>query len=123
MTQQDLNQVPDGGSLRVLPSGLVIIRRKKHEWINGLECLAPERLKTKTGKVFGSKFYPSWTLERLVAWIADEIQRAGWQRQNAAFFPLTLRFELAVGLADGIEVRTIRIVGDGHYVHAYPVKD
>jgi hypothetical protein len=49
MAKADLNRVPDGGVLRTLENGLLIIRRKKHEWSDGLAKLSAKKLKERTG--------------------------------------------------------------------------
>jgi hypothetical protein len=120
----DLSRIADGDPLRALASGLIIVRRRKHEWVPGLAESKLERLRYETGKVRGSKFLPTWGLDRLVNWITQEITKANWRRQSNAFVPLEIVFPESVGLVSGDKVRTIRIVcDDGHYVHAYPVKD
>src|ERR1035437_2776510 len=111
MAQADLSRVPDSGDLRRLRTGLVIVRRTKHEWRNDLIGLSADRLRLRTGKAQGSKFLPAWTLDRLVGWIAAQVELAGWRRQNESFVPLDIRLEEPVGLADGNKVHTIRNVG------------
>ena len=55
MAKADLNRVPDGGVLRTLENGLLIIRRKKHEWSDNLSKLSAKKLKERTGKVWGEQ--------------------------------------------------------------------
>ena len=123
MPPTGLNKIPDAGDLRQLESGLVIVRRMKHEWRTDLGHMTPERLRIHTGKVKGSKFLAAWSLDLLVEWIADQIDAAGWQRQDSSFLPLDISVDEPVGLVEGRKVYTIRIVGDGRHVHAYPIED
>jgi hypothetical protein len=123
MAKDDLSRVPDGGVLRTLPTGLEIIRRKKHEWSDSLRKLSPKKLKQRTGKVWGSKFLDFWTLESLVDRIESEVTEAHWTMASQDPNPLDVVDVHEIGLANGIRVRTIRIVCDGRYVHAYPIED
>ncbi|HSI35288.1 MAG: hypothetical protein ACAI43_21235 [Phycisphaerae bacterium] len=123
MSDTDLNRVPDGGTLRVLASGLEIVRRKKHEWSNHLTRLTPEELKRKTNKVWGSKFLAFWTLEALVDRIEREVTTARWSDSAQEPSPLDIVDVHEIGLASGESVHTIRIVCDGRYIHAYPIED
>ncbi len=123
MAKDDLNRIPDGGVLRTLPTGLEVIRRKKHEWSDSLRKLPPKKLKQRTGKVWGSKFLDFWTLESLVDRIESEITEAHWTMAAQDPNPLDVVDVHEIGLANGIRVHTIRVVCDGRYVHAYPIED
>jgi hypothetical protein len=123
MSETPLPRVPDGHPLLVLPGGLTIVRYIKHEWNPNLEKLSASALAGRTDKIYGSKFLPVWGLERLVAWMADQIYREGWIIQPGARYKLDVRLDEYVGLAKGVKVHTIRIVSDGRYAHAYPIQD
>src|SRR5258708_5456404 len=121
MATIDLNRVADGGVLKTLANGLQIIRRKKHEWSPALEKLDPKKLKLRTGKVWGSKFLDVWTLEVLVQRIETAVTTAGWTLAAQNPSPLDVVDTHQIGLVNGLRVRTMRIVCDGRYVHAYPI--
>jgi len=120
-----LHAVPDGEPLRVLDNGLVIIRRRKHEPTPDLLDLPPDQLRRRTDKRWGSKFSPDWhwPLPELVDWIEHQLidhadHFTPGQRQQ-----IDLVETQAIGFVAGRPTRTIRIVSDGRYVHAYPVGD
>ena len=120
MTSEDLSRLPDGATLRRLPCDLEIVRRRKHEPIDVSRLSRSERA-ARTDKRHGSKFGLAWTLERLTDWIAERVEEYGWvpgRRQK-----LDVPFEEPVGYSVGTSVRTIRIMSDGRYVHAFPVED
>jgi hypothetical protein len=117
------NFVSDGGVLLVAASGLEIVRRQKHEWFAGLSKLPPDRLAKMTNRVWGSKFLESWQSQKVAEWIAGQITAAGWTKERQAPHRLDIIMPDVIGLADGRPVHTIRIVSDGRYVHAYPIKD
>ncbi len=118
MTRDDLAGISDGGTLRRLPSGLEIVRRRKHEPID-LDGLPRSERVRLTGKRFGSKFVGAWSLGRLTDWIAQEVEAQGW----SAGLPqqVDVHFNEAVGVVGGEFTSTIRIMSDGRYVHAFPV--
>jgi hypothetical protein len=120
MAKVDLNRVPDGGVLRTLENGLLIIRRKKHEWSDGLAKLSAKKLKERTGKVWGSKFLDFWTLETLVDRIETAAILAGWTREEQHPNPLDVIEANEIGLVNG---EKIRFVCDGRHIHAYPIED
>src|SRR5438876_8789180 len=99
MGKIELNRVADGGVLKTLPSGLQIIRRKKHEWWEGLNGLPAKKLKLRTGKVWGSKFLQFWTLESLVERIETEVSAAGWTIDEQNPNPLDIVDPRESGLA------------------------
>ncbi|HLX62688.1 MAG TPA: hypothetical protein VKX17_15525 [Planctomycetota bacterium] len=111
----------DGDTLRKLPSGLEIVRRKKHEPIDFLSLDAADRKKL-TGKIFGSKFASTWDLDRVTNFIAQHVASNGWDSGTGPASMDVLVSEIA-GYANGKIVHAIRIVSDGRYVHAYPVED
>jgi len=121
MSEEDITRIPDGGVLRTLPSGLQIVRRRKHEWFPALATFDPMRLKDRTGKKWGSKFLPAWTLIVLTDWIAMRVTETNWTTDIQEPEPLDTSFGEPIGLANGVGVHTIRIVCDGRYIHAYPI--
>jgi hypothetical protein len=122
-SDSEFARIPDGGALLTLSNGLIIIRRRKHEWIESLAKAAPDKLRARTGKVWGSKFSRNWPLGRLVPWIAAEVETAGWTGDFQEPNPLDVNVGQTVGLVAGADVHTIRIVCDGRHVHAYPIED
>ena len=119
---RNLHLVRDRETLLRLDSGVEIIRAMKHEPVSfeGMNKAAMRRL---TDKVNGSKFAATWTLERYADWLAAFATQQGW------LFPPSLRERVRerlneeVGVADGEISHTIEVVGQGRYVHAYPVPD
>lgn len=120
MTREDLAGVPDAGILKKLESGLEIIRRRKHEPIE-LSKLTRDDLIRLTGKRFGSKFLPDWTIVRLTAWTAEVVESHGWK--TGAMQQLEVVLPESVGIVNGERVSTIRIICDGRHVHAFPIED
>lgn len=114
-------RVRDRDALEILENDLVIIRAKKHEPMD-FSGLPPRKIADITGKEFGSKFHPQWTLVRYVDWIRAEVERLRWTRVSGRITN-DFRFSGPIGTSRGEEVSTIRLVSDGHYVHAYPVED
>jgi hypothetical protein len=123
MAEANFARMPDGAVLRTLESGLQIVRRKKHEWRDALASMTLEKLRMSTNKVHGSKFLPAWDLTRLVAWIEVQARAANWTGELQEPNPIVVRLGEIVGIAGGERVHTIRVVCDGRYIHAYPVKD
>jgi hypothetical protein len=123
MADVDLYAIPDGETLRVLPTGLEIIRREKHEWKRSLENLSPEQLTTKTSKRWGSKFYPDWTLPVIVNWIESTVLAEGWPLRPGVRSETERVLDRDIGLVAGKATRRIKIVCDGRYVHAYPIQE
>src|SRR3954454_22739221 len=123
MGEADLYSIRDGETLRVLGSGLEIVRREKHEWKASLERLSPEKLAKRTGKVWGSKFYPAWTPPVLVASIETTVGEEGWVLQPGRPTETDRQLDREIGLVAGKATRRIRVVCDGRYVHAYPIAE
>ena len=114
MGDPDLSRVPEGGTLRVLQSGLVIVRRRKHEPLPTFD-LPREDLRRQTGKVAGSKFAPEWGLQQLVDWLEDFLVTTGWPFQPGDNRSQSVRLAApATGLAPGQAVvlyDATRVVG------------
>jgi hypothetical protein len=120
----EFNQnVPEGGVLKVLATGLRIVRRRKHEWNPGLLKLDPKKLALRTGKEWGTKFLSFWTLDVLVNRIEVEVARARWTKDSQIPNPLDVVDASEIGLANGKRAHTMRIVCDGRHIHAYPIED
>ena len=77
MNREDLAGVPDGETLRRLPSGLEIVRRRKHEPVD-FEGRSRNDQARLTDKRFGSKFLQEWNLAWVTDWIADQIVSLEW---------------------------------------------
>ena len=122
MERPGWSRTPDGQILVELPSGLAIIRRRKHEPID-FDALSSQELLWRTNKVNGSKFLPSWDLDSCVGWLQERLDELGWHRPPGCAAKADFALNQPVGYANGQQVNTIRIVSDGHYVHAYPVED
>jgi len=86
MAEIDCYSIRDGETLLRLESGLVIIRRKKHEWQPKLAKLSAIKLAKRTDKEWGSKFLSDWTLPVLVAWITTVVSEEGWTPQTGRRF-------------------------------------
>jgi hypothetical protein len=114
-------KISDGGTLKTVEGGLQIIRRKKHEPIN-LEGLSREQRIRRTSKIYGSKFASAWNLVKYVEHIELRVKELKW---TAATGAASDRLHLAepVGISNGVQVHTIRMISDGRFVHAYPDKD
>ena len=119
--EQRYRGVRDRETLEILPGGLEIVRSIKHEPIS-LARTSKRKLLAKTDKHAGSKFLPQWTLWRYVHWTAAQVAQLGWTRETGIASYDVLMDEV-IGVSHGQYVRTIRIVSDGRYVHAYPVRE
>ncbi|HEX4125312.1 MAG TPA: hypothetical protein VHY37_11345 [Tepidisphaeraceae bacterium] len=102
MTEADLYQISDGGTLRTLDGGLEIIRREKHEWKPSLDRMAPQKLAKRTGKIWGSKFYSAWTLPVLVNWIESVVAAEGWQLHPGHASDTERLLDREIGLVAGV---------------------
>jgi hypothetical protein len=111
--------VGDGGTIRVLAPGLEIVRRMKHEPMD-LSKYSEKQRKKLTDKIRGSKFNSWWTTERVADFIAGQAQANGWSATTGPF-RLVINLRAMVGVAEGVQVASIRIDSDGRYLHAYPV--
>lgn len=119
--EQRYRRIQEPGPLEILPNGLEIIRRRKHEPIE-FDGLSRQQMKFLTDKVHGSKFAGNWLLVDYVDWVAHAIGVLGW---TPATGPADHGFAEGriVGICKGEPVHTIRIVSDGRNVHAYPAED
>src|ERR1041384_6862606 len=79
-----LRDVPDGGALATLASGLIVLRRYKHLPIDFAAAKAKGRLAQLTDKVSGSKFLPEWTLASYLEWITARVQGLQWTSQSGS---------------------------------------
>ena len=113
----------DGEVLRTLANGVKIIRRLKHEWSKSLDPSDRAEFQRQTGPTQGSKFLPSWTLQRYVSWLESMLAELNWQVDSPRDGEAKIRETAAVGYSNGVLVNTIKIVIDSGFVHAYPVGD
>ena len=123
MARKDSAATPDGGDLVTCAGGIVVIRRRKHEYVPGLDALPHDQRVQRTGKVFGSKFAAGWTLTRITDETRRVVEREGWIKAPPAVRSATQTYDAAVGLVGGESVRTMKVVSDGRTAHGYPVKD
>jgi hypothetical protein len=120
MRESDLRKIPDGEILAVLASGLMIIRRKKHEWIPSLDQAHGDELIRLTSPIKGSKFVQQWTLEEYIQRLSFELTRLGWNDATPSQ-AMTVEMHERVGWSKGVPVTKIRIEVSSRAVHAYPV--
>lgn len=118
MSTTDLYAVPDGQTLVILANGIEIVRRRKHEPIN-LEDLDQQQLISRTAKKSGSKFLPGTRLEQIVSYTATILTENNAALSTSGTYTRT--FAHQVGVANGVRVRTIAVLFDGRYAHAFPV--
>lgn len=123
MAEDDLYRIRDGETLRVLDCGIEIVRRDKHEWKPSLDKLPSAKLIKRTGKGWGSKFYPTVTLNIVVSWIEGVVVQEGWTLQPGTPTEADRMLDRDIGLVAGIATRKIRVVCDGRYAHAYPIME
>jgi len=114
--------LPQGDEpIRILASGLEIIRRRKHEY-KDLSAFPPDDQARLTNKQNGSKFLASWNAERIADFIEEQVTALGWNRQTGRVTAI-VKVDAVVGTADGKPVGAIKITSNGRYLHAYPVKE
>ena len=115
-------RVCEGGTLERLSDGLLIVRRRKHEWTPDLDGLAGSKLKAATDPIRGSKFLRSWTLVRYVAWVKEQAETLGWTRASSPC-EHTIELDFPVGYSRGREVTRVRIELSSCCIHGYPVQE
>jgi hypothetical protein len=98
-SKEEFSQVPDGGILKTLPAGLVIIRRRKHEPLD-LSVLQAAQIVERTGKRSGSKFLKDWDLVTYVVWIEAQIRALNWTSETGPA-TATIEFDAATGISRG----------------------
>ncbi len=118
MSPTDLYAVPDGQTLQTLATGIEIVRRRKHEPIR-LDGLDREQLVSLTDKKSGAKFLPGTTLEDIVRYTETILHDNNATLNTSGTYTRT--FVGYVGIAGGIRVRTLTVLFDGRYAHAFPV--
>ena len=118
MSIKDFYAIPDGQTLVTLATGIEIVRRRKHEPI-GINGLDQQQLEFRTGKKSGSKFLPGTTLERIVSYTETILNENNTAFNTSGMYTKT--FAVEVGIAGGVQVKTIKVLCDGRYAHAFPV--
>ena len=123
LNEADLRAVPDAGVLHELPSGISIVRRRKHEAIPGLLDLPREDQARKTDKVNGSKFLPGVTLRRIVEMTAEVLAENDVQPGRKG--PYNKVFPEPIGISKGRPVRGLRVLLclNGTLAHGVPVDE
>ena len=119
-TDAELRTIPDGEVLHVLPGGLMIVRRKKHEYTPKLADLAQDELANWSNKRNGSKFNSEWSLAAYVRWVVAQLEILGWN-ENTAAGDHTVEVGRFVGWSSGIMTTRVRIEISSRCIHAYPV--
>jgi len=118
VSTNDLYDVPDGQTLVVLGTGIEIVRRRKHEPIH-IDGLDQQQLASRTGKKSGSKFLPGTRLDQIVSYTEAILTENNAALNTSGTYTQT--FADHVGIASGVRVRTITVLFDGRYAHAFPV--
>jgi hypothetical protein len=118
MSTKDLYAVPDGQTLVKLATGIEVVRRRKHEPIQ-IDGLDEKQLESLTGKKSGSKFLPGTTLEQIVEYTEEILSENSAALGTSGAY--TKMYADYVGIVDGERVKTIKVLFDGRYAHAFPV--
>lgn len=118
--EADYHKVANGGVLKRLPNGLLVVRRFKHEWTRRLEGLPPAAFAMETSPKRGSKFLKAWNLSFYVQWVEEQLQALQWT-EDTPQAEHTVELDHPVGYSNGKLVNTIRIELSSRNVHAYPV--
>ena len=122
MARQDWAGLPDGAPICELPSGLVIVRYRKHDPLpEGMTLNRARPFRRRGDDV--STFLPTWPLERVVRFIEQHVGELSWELEPGVNRRVEIPMNEPVGLVAGSNVHTIRISSDGRYLHAYPVED
>jgi hypothetical protein len=106
--------------LKRLSNGLVVVRRKKHEWRDELDRMDVREFARATDRINGSKFSREWTLEQYIGWLEAEVSRIGWTRDTPST-DVEVVLPTAVGWSHGRRVSKIRIELGSGFIHAYPI--
>ena len=117
-----LRATPDGCTLVTLPSGIEIIRRKKHEPIM-LEGLSAAEIAKRTDKRNGAKFLPGTTLRQIVEMTAQVLeQNQARPDSNTSYVG---RLPQPIGLCCGHPTSCIRVLRSnrGRLAHGHPVEE
>ena len=78
-----------------------------------------EQLALRTGKKSGSKFLPGTTLAHIVRYTEEILTENRAVRYSSGTYTKT--FTDDIGISGGLRVRTIQVLFDGHYAHAFSV--
>lgn len=117
-----LRAVPDSCVLYTLPSGIRIVRRKKHEPID-LANLSKKDLERLTDKKNGAKFLPGTTLAKIVEITAQVLQKN--RAQVGTNTEYNTVYEEPIGISRGKRVRRLRVVRSqrGRIAHGFPEEE
>jgi hypothetical protein len=118
----DYYKVRNRETLCRLESGMEITRATKHEPID-FDGLSKRELERLTNDYNGSKFLPTWPLERVVEWTAEQIDKSGWRFPPGAQERVQVDVREPVGYVDGRLVSTVTVMVSGRWVHAFPDED
>jgi len=117
--ERPLRGVPDAGVLDMLPNGIRIIRRKKHEPIEMGQLTRNERMR-RTDKLEGSKFLPGTSLARIVRMTREVLlENDAKIGSNDGCGKV---YDRPIGISRGRPVRGLRVrrSNNGTLAHAYP---
>ena len=122
LDEGQLRAVPDGCVLHTLPSGIAIVRRKKHEPIDTMN-LSRQELERLTGKEEGAKFLPGTTLARIVEMTIQVLQEK--QAQVGENTEYNTVYDQPIGISRGRRVRGLRVVRSqgGRIAHGFPEEE
>jgi len=109
----------DGAVLIEIENEIRIIRRRKHEWHDGLDANNESNFVSNTDSLRGSKFASNWTTESIARWTAEQIRRLGWTRGSSPT-SVVIRLDVVIGFCKGRSVYDIKIELSSGYAHAYP---
>lgn len=123
LNDADLRAVPDGEVLHVLPNGIAILRRRKHEPQHGRLGLPREATARMTDKGRGSKFLPGTTLSRIVEMTVEVLLEN--RALPGSSTPYNKVFAAPIGVSKGRLVRALKVFRslNGTLAHAVPVDE
>jgi hypothetical protein len=119
--ESQLRAVPEAGVLSILPNGIAIVRRRKHEPIS-LEGLSRDEIVRRTNKQSGSKFLPGTSLARIVEITREILEESNVQPGDQDGGHYAKIYDEPIGISNGRQVRAARVrTRDGcRRAHAYP---
>ncbi len=121
-SEANYRKVSEGGVLKKLENGLMIPRRRKHEWLGRLDSMTSRELQSWTDPIQGSKFLQCWTLSKYVSWLELKLAELKWDSDTVASEAI-IEAKESIGYSKGKLVRKIRIVLSSKCVHAFPVEN
>lgn len=118
LDEPKLRAVPSGGVLCTLASGIVIVRRRKHEAVSGLTARTQKEIALLTDMNNGSKFLEEISLRRMVEITAEILEEAG---VKPGFHGKCWKvYNRPIGISCGKSVRGVVVDVSSRGAHAYP---